>query len=245
MNYKPILAVAAALCIIVLGALLPELTARRQDNLDQDVILFSQMEGVELEFSGSDTTLSSPLAILAHSRDAVEIPQELTSLKSEKASQIAETMVKKFHDAGALLSDPKNDTVLYAQPLLYYGPENQSNIFWAVQYGDRAGTHSFGLVIDDRTGTVCSIEYVDDRREYEPEQMEGVLQSFCKLYLTDLGDGSIGLDAQELTLDAKAAQDNSYLATELLWEDPTYGGTRITFFVNRTGFYTYFDRAAR
>lgn len=240
MKLKPILVIFAAVCIIVLGAMLPQLVALRQDGQSEGQIQFSSVEGVELEFTQSDISRSETLAILAHSRDVVEIPPELANLSQEKLEQIARATARNYYEAGILLSDPGEDRLIHSQPLLYYGMNGQSNVLWLVTYGDEGTFHLFTFIVDDRTGAVCSAEYLDGTSEYEPDRMEAVLGGFCRAYLTGLGDEFSGWSVEELTKSAKSPQDKSYLATELGWSDPLYGENRITFFVNRSGFYTYF-----
>ena len=245
MKLKQTLAVLAALSIIVLGALLPELTALRQDRQDVDTVLFSDVQGVVLQFDQYEMTRRETLAILAHCRDTVEIPPELTSLKRDKAERIAAAAVAKYADAGILLCDPAGDSALDVRAVLCYGTKEQSNVYWQVDYGDKKGNHMFTLVIDDRSGAVCSVEYADQKETYPVERMATVLRGFCRLHLTELGEEFSGWTVDGLVANAKSPQDSSYLATELIWEDATYGRTRITFFVNGNGFYTYFDRAAQ
>jgi len=240
MKLKPILVILAAVCIVILGAMLPQLVALRQDRQSEGKVQFSSVEGVELEFTRSDISRSEALAILARSRDVVGIPRELANLKIERVEEIALGAVEKFREAGILLGDVEEDEVLDAQPMLYYGLEGQSVIYWAVSLGDPKAEHNFSLTVDDRTGTVCSVEYINGKTEYEPDRMEAVLGGFCRVYLTGLGDEFSGWSVEELTRNAKSPQDKSYLATELSWTDPLYGENRITFFVNRSGFYTYF-----
>ena len=70
--------------------------------------------------------------------------------------------------------------------------------------------------------------------------MRRMAQIEGELYLTGLGDEFFDYPAQQLLDGAKSAQDGSYIASELFWNTERYGESRITFFVNRTGFYTYF-----
>jgi len=241
MKLKPVLTILAALCLIVLGALLPGLVARRQERQSAGQVLFSQVEDVKLEFAAeSDITHSETLAILSRYKEAVEIPRELASLKWEKVETIAASSAERLRDTGLLLCDPEGDMLLSAQTVLYYGKDNQSNIYWLIQYGDRKGSHLFSMTVDDRTGTICTMEYMDHVSEYAAEQMETILRGFCQLYLTGQGAEFFDYSVDMLMEGAKQPQDRSYLATELSWEDPRYGNNRITFFVNRSGFYTYF-----
>lgn len=240
MKLKPALVILTAVCVVVLGAMLPKVVAWRQDRQSEGQVQFSSVEGVELEFTQNDITRSEALAILARSRDVVPIPPELANLKSEKVESTAFAAVEKFREAGILLCDPEEDMYLNTQPMLFYGLEGQSVIYWVVNFGDPDGQYSFSLTIDDRTGTVCSVEYMDGSSEYEIDRMEAVLGGFCRVYLTGLGDEFAQWSVEELTKNAKFPQDNSYLATELTWNDPLYGNNSITLFVNRGGFYTYF-----
>lgn len=240
MRLKPILAIFIALCIIVLGAMLPGLIARRQQRQSESQVLFSQIGDVELTFAQSGITCSEALSIYSKNKEAVEIPPELASLSREKVESVAASAAEKFRDGGMLLSSPDEDRLMFAQTLLFYGQDNRSNIYWIIHYGDKKNTHTISMVIDDRTGTICSVEYMDQKSEYEPEQMEAVLRSFCRLYLTGLGEEFFGFSVDALMSNAKSAQDSSYLATELIWENDAYGENRVTFFVNRSGFYTYF-----
>lgn len=240
MRLKSILAILISLCIIVLGAMLPGLVERRQRLQSEGQVLFAQVEDVELTFAQNGTGNSDAFWIYSKNKDAVEIPPELASLTREKVESIVASAVEKCLEEGMLLSSPEADRLLYSQTLLFYGQDNRSNIYWIVHYGDKKNTHTFSLVIDDRTGTICSMEYMDQKSEYEPEQMESVLRSFCQMYLTGLGAEFFDCSVDVLMDGAKRPADSSYLATELVCVNDVYGETRVTFFVNRSGFYTYF-----
>lgn len=240
MRLKGFLALLAAAAVIALGAWMPRLVAQRQDSLNENQVLFADVEAVELEFAQSEMTRGETLAILCRGRDTVQIPEELASLKREKVERIAQATVRKYAESGILLSETAGDRVLSCAVVLIYGQEQQNNVFWQVSYGDPEGEHVINLTIDDRTGIVCAAEYIDQSYEYTPEQMETVFSSFTQLYLTGLGDEFFDYPAQQLLDGAKSAQDGSYIASELFWSTERYGESRITFFVNRTGFYTYF-----
>ena len=99
-------------------------------------------------------------------------------------------------------------------------------------------------VIDDRTGTVCSVEYRGLEAEYDSWEMQQILEGFCRTYLEGLGEEFFDYSAEDLTSKLDMAVDQSYMAAQLrfnAWDDPLYGETRIVFFLNRNGFYTYFE----
>lgn len=240
MKLKSAVALLAALCLIFLGAWLPRLAGQRQDARNENQVLFTQVQGVTLEFAESDLTMAETLSILMGARESVDIPQELASLKREKVEKIVGSTIEKYRDAGILLSDPTEDEILSCQTMLCYGPDRKSNVYWQVYYGDKEGSHAFIMTLDDRTGTICVMEYTDNASEYSADQMTAVLDGFLRLHLTGLGGTFFSADTASLLENAKAAQDYSYLATEYPWTDPTVPG-KITFFVNRGGFYTYFS----
>lgn len=244
MKWKAVLSLAAAMCIVVLGGLLPRIVAHRQDRAAQNQVLFTQVEAVELEFAKNDISLEETLAILGDPRGTVEIPEELASLRRDKVEKIAFSAIEKYREAGVLLTDPGEDQIRYCGTVLRYGRENQSNVFWELHITNPRDTHSFILTIDDRTGILCAMEYLEFNQEYAPEQMEQVLKSFCSSYLTGLGEDFYGISPDTLVKNAQAAQDGSYLATELSWNTELYGQGRVTLFVNRGGFYTYFPDTA-
>lgn len=240
MKIKAVLALLLALVIIILGAMLPQLVGRRQDRAQEELVLFRPMSAVELEFATySNKSHSEVLALLCQSRDSVAIPQELASQKREKVVEIALDYVDKYAQAGILLSDLSADEVLSCQAWLHYGPNNQNNIYWQIQYGDKAGKHLLTMTVDDLTGTVCSVEYADTEETYAPDNMEPAFRGFVRLYLAGLGEDFFVYPVEDIYERAKTPDDRSYIAAEFYWEDPAYGTNRITFFVNQNGFYTY------
>lgn len=69
--------------------------------------------------------------------------------------------------------------------------------------------------------------------------MEFILFNFSELYLSSLGEFFYNFKTEDIVMQAKTAEDKSYLASEITWEDEIYSDCKITFFVNRNGFYTY------
>lgn len=256
MNLKSFLALLLSAAVIVLGALLPRFVGERQDAANDNQVLFASIKDVQLEFTQEEITMSQTVAMLGGYREAVEIPYGLTSLGQDKAEAITIAAVERYCQAGVMFQNTADQgEILYCQPVLIYGNfpydtvneqrydgasinNRQSNIYWNITYGSIEGAYTFYAVIDDRTGMVCSIEYSDGRHTYKQEDMEFILSCFCDLYLTDLGEEFYWCDVADIVANAKAPLDNSYLASDISWNDTVYGGCRITFFVNECGFYT-------
>lgn len=233
--------------VIVLGAMLPGIVGERRDAAEQGRIQFAPVQEVRLEFTDSGITMKQTLAIMGPLRDVVNIPGELATLKRSKVEHIAADAAQRYNQAGVLLRDP-GDFSRYSMvsdlTVLVYGPETSSNVFWIVDYADPEGNSWFHMVIDDRTGTVCSVEYRDLEAEYDPGDMRQILEGFCQTYLEGLGEEFFDYSGADLAGKAEKDADSSYMAAQLrfnAWDNPVYGETRIVFFLNRNGFYTYFE----
>lgn len=264
MKLKSFLALLLATAVIVLGALLPKFIGERQDAANDNQLLFAPINDVRLEFTQEEITMSQTVAIQAYQAEAVEIPYGLTSLGKEKAEAAALAAMERYQQAGTLFQNITDQgQFIYCQPVLMYGAtvsgsiaeqeeqrydssgnNRQSNIYWDIAYSNTsndAGFYScyFHFIIDDRTGTVCSVDYSDGNHRYKQEDMEFILASFCDSYLSELGEEFYWCDVEDIVANAKAPLDNSYLASDISWTDSVYGECRITFFVNENGFYTH------
>ncbi len=243
MNVKTILAVAAAVCVLLAAAWMPDLVANRQDSRNENQVMFVSVDGVQLEFDQeSSLTTRQTLAMRIHPQDQVEIPGELASRKQEKVEAIAASAAERLFQAGVIFRDPSEFKTLYTYTELVYGLEKKNNIFWTIAIGSPDGMQDLSLIIDDRTGTVCGIQYLGFESKYGWDQMPLILDRFIRQYLTGLGEEFLDVDVDTLVKSAQAAQDGSYLATEMTWQELGYGECTITFFVNENGFYTYFTR---
>ena len=247
MKIRSLFLVLCAVAVIALGAMLPGLVGKRMDAAEQGKIQFAPVQEVRLEFTDSGITMKQTLAIMGPLRDMVSIPEELATLKRSKVERITADAAQRYNQAGVLLRDP-GDFSRYSMvsdlTVLVYGPETSSNVFWIVDYGDQEENTWFHMVIDDRTGTVCSVEYRDLEDEYGSGEMRKILEGFCQTYLEGLGEEFFDYSAEDLTAKLDMAVDQSYMAAQLrfdAWDNPLYGETRIVFFLNRNGFYTYFE----
>lgn len=250
MKIKTPILLLLSFVLILLGALLPMLVGMQQDAANDGEVFLAAINDVQLEFSESDVTMKETISILCGGTDSVEIPPDLANLHSDRASDIALAMARQLQEAGIAfenrvelneLEDPEF-SVQYFQTVLASSStvDGQSNIFWTVVVCSKDGTQVLDVVIDDRTGTVCSLDYRDDYIAYNKTRMKSILYTFCKIYLDELGEEFYDYDRNSILSSAKSPTDNAYLASEINWwaNDFEY---RTTFFVNTHGFYTYLD----
>lgn len=258
MKIKSFLALLLSTAVIVLGALLPKFVGERQDAANDNRVLFASIKDVRLEFTQEEITMSQTVAIQGYGGGAVEIPYGLTSLGEDKAQAATIAAAERYCQAGVMFQNAVDQgEILYCQPILIYGDvinerasdrsdinSRQSNIYWNVTYGSNGndGGYFFHAVIDDRTGTVCSVDYTDGKHRYNQEDMAFILSSFCDRFLSDLGEEFYWCDVEDIVANAKAPLDNSYLASDISWVDAVYGECGITFFVGENYFYTSIQR---
>lgn len=244
MSLRQFVILLLSAAIIVVGALLPNLAGQRQDAASDGEIFFATINDVELEFAESDITLRDTIAILCGSREDVEIPEELTSRSRDEVIGIANVAAEAYRDA--CIAFQSHDGVQYGfeilicKPVLAYssGDENKSNIFWQVNLCGKDRAQVMNFTIDDRTGTICSMEYSDGNAEYTKQEMKSILYTFSSVYLAELGEEFYDFDSDSILAAAKSPLDNSYLASEISWFSSEYE-YRTTFLVNTHGFYTY------
>lgn len=244
MNRRSLFALLLSILMIVLGALLPGIVAKRQDAAAENHVLFQNVEGIQLEFVQGELTMSDTLSMLASRRETVEIPVELTSLKQDKLENTVAATAIRYQQAGLLFDEIKNFKLTYSQSLLVYGRDGQSNIFWEVRYSSPDGSSEFHMMIDDRTGALCSITYSHAEALYQPEDMEQLMSAFVKLYLSGLGEEFYDYSPDYILNSSEATDETpekgSYVSAVLSLENELYGQAELTFLVNSNGFRTYF-----
>jgi len=245
-NKTIVLVLSAAL--IILGGLLPAIVGNRQDAAVENEIRFSPINTIQLQFTESDISLREIVSILCTDPETVEIPGDLTNLKLDRAQTLAMNMAQRLQENGIgfwshPLDGPQEKMeyfVDFCQPVLSTSGlvDGLSNIFWTVEVVSTDRMEILSLVIDDRTGTICSMNYFDETVEYSKSHMQSILYTFSYLYLEELGEEYFDYNCNDILADAQSPLDNSYLASSIRWwaEDYEY---RTTFFVNNNSFYTY------
>ena len=237
---KNILALLLSLAVVVLCAYLPDIVSWRQDKKYLEQVQFASVADIQLEFTNAERTLKETIAILGDNRDSLDIPAELAMLKEENVQRVAGKVLQEYRDAGLLTADGD----FYMQevvPRLVYGTgENRNNVFWHISYVDFTHSYCANFTVDDRTGSVVCVDVVRmDAQEYTQKDMEFILSSFSEIYLESLGEEFREYDAAALLENAKRPNDGSYLANSIYYFVEGYRENSITFFVNKTGFYTY------
>ncbi len=243
MKLKTFPAILFAVGMIVLGALLPEFAARRQDAANDNQVLFASIQNVQLEFSKEEMTVSQAVALLGKYTDVAEIPESLANLKREKVKTIVQEALERYQAAGLFFQNMAESSKIEYSTLLAYGNGSfdsgtqWNNIYWEVSCLNADETAVVYLVIDDRTGTICSVEYDNSEKTFQQADMQAALSGFCTCYLEDLGEEFYWCVVSDIVKKATASSDGYYLASSVSWADEDFGECEILFFLHKSGFY--------
>lgn len=244
MKYKRTIVLSLSALLILLGALLPGIVGSRQDAAHDGEVYFASINEIQLEFSQNDMTLKDTIAVLCGTAETVEIPEELAQLKRSSAISYATAAVEAYWESGIVFQEEDiggfSFEVVSCIPYLAYcsSQDNLTNIFWQITFSNKKRTEYMTLILDDRTGTICSVDYSYGDVILSDEDMNRVLYNFSNVYLQELGEEFYDFDTNKILKDAQFPQDKSYLASSIRWWAGDYE-YRTTFFVNPNGFYTY------
>lgn len=248
MRWKTLLALVLSVLTVLLGALLPSLTGTLQDRLDSGRIGYAQVSEIHLEFDNSGMTLREKLALLSGLTSTMQVSTDMTAHTTAEIWQIAMETAEAYRQAGLIPTKLSASDIAYCIPMMAYWAPNDSmsqihsNIFWELSIADGAGgDNALTMMIDDRTGTVCTLSYqnVTVHRD-QTVRLNKSLEILCTLALEELGAEFEEFDPKSLVTEAGLPENSSsYAAADIAWEDPTHGEVRLAFVVSEVGFYTY------
>lgn len=243
---KPLILLLAAV-LLVLGGMLPGLVTGFQDRYREGRVSIASVHAVQLEFEDTSMTLRQKLALLEGGTSAVQVSTDMTQHTTAEIWQIAMHTAEVYRQAGLIPTVLSPADIAYCVPKMVYWESNReeglvtSNIFWELSVSDGiGGENALSMVVDDRTGTVCTIRYQNVTvPRAEALTQEKVLEILCGTALEELGEEFDGYDGKQLAREAAASGSASYAAAQISWEDELYGEVRMAFVVSDVGFYTY------
>lgn len=248
MRWKIPLILFLCIAILVLGAYMPSLVGNLQDRYGSQKVAYAEIGAVQLEFDNSAMTLQQKLALLSGAASTMQVSTDMTQHTSAEIWQIAMRTAEIYREAGLIPKALSAADIAYCIPVMFYwepqeeGAQLYSNIFWELSIADGVGSgNALTMVIDDRTGTVCTLSYqnVLIHRE-ETLRLNKALETLCSLALRELGEEFQRYDARTLATSAGVTDASaSYAAVDIAWEDASLGEIRLAFVVSEVGFYTY------
>lgn len=217
--------------IIAAGARLPAIAAAWQARDNE--ISYADISPVELSFEDDGIPIAAKISILSDPAEFLEIPSSLASRTPEEIQSIFTKTLDSYIQAG-LVQQADGETSVTCQAYITFDSlRSRSVIFWDVRMS--SWDWSFSLYLDDETGTVCSVDYID-YINLRPD-LQDVLVAFSGLYLAGLGEEFPAQDPARILEEAEY-QGDSCISSTINWGDVYYGETRITFWVQDCGFFT-------
>ena len=247
-RWKTLLVLLLCLLVLVLGAMLPGLVGRIQDSRNAGSVGNAALDPVRLEFDSSGMTLREKLGLLSSLTNSMQVSTDMTAHTTAEVWQIALETVERYRQAGLIPTNLTAADIAYCIPIMAYweqysgGAQIRSNIFWELSIADGGGGgNALTMMIDDRTGTVCTLSYQNvTTHRTENTRLNKALEQLCTLALEELGEEFGEFDAGKLVEAAGVSEStSSYAAADIAWDDPAYGEVRMAFVVSDVGFYTY------
>lgn len=249
MRNKAVLALILALVLIGAGAFLPRIAGATLDRSVSDKIQFAEIGDVQLEFVQSDMPMEEILGILCKGTHSVEVPSDLASHSASDIQRLAQQAISHYQEAGLIPHsiDVTADTHTCVPQLHYQqSSSRKSNIFWNLILEPSDNSWRLEMVLDDRTGSLCSINYdyhwgpEDAAAESLYEDWEAMLLNFRDLFLRDLGDAFVELSTEDISGEIGYSVGEDYTSTTVTWADTIKGECHIVFYIHGSAFNTIF-----
>lgn len=248
MHWKTFPALLLLAGVLVLGAFLPGIVGYFLDREGSQTPAYVWMEQIHLEFEEEDMTLREKLALLGSPAETMQVSTDMTRHTSAEIWQIAMNTAETYHQAGMVPQALRAADIAYCIPIMFYWQDAQdtgklhSNVFWELSFADGGmNGNMMTMIIDDRTGTVCTLNYQNvNAHRAENLGLGKALKTLCTLALEELGEEFSEFDAAALASEGQGVNaPSSYGAVDLSWEDALRGEIRLAFVVSDAGFYTY------
>lgn len=253
MKNKTVPAVALALLLIIAGAMLPHLWGKMQDSAVEGKVSFGTVSSIQLEFVQSSVSMTEILSIAARSTNSVEVPSDLAVRTPADIKRLASQSIEEYQEVGLIQHSVDSETQLQSIiPILRYDQTSsrKSNIFWQLAFAPADGSWLLELMIDDRTGRICSInydyhvdpDYLDESyiNTADPiyEDLEAALTQFSTVFLSQLGEEFSSLNTELIEQGTSISIDEGFASTSVSWADTIKGECHVVFYVMDTSFYT-------
>lgn len=254
MRNKTLFALTLALLLLVMGGFLPGIVGAATDRAITGKMEFAQVSDIQLEFVQGDMAIEETLSIYCKATSAVEVPQDLATRSSQDILLLAQQAFTHYQDAGLVTHslDPQKD-LSSCVSMLHYQPDSsrRSNIFWHLNFEPSDNSWKFTMILDDRTGALCSVHY-EYRKAAETmptSEPSGELPStdpaesvsaFARLFLNDLGGSFAAVDAETIAAGVSASVDEDFTSTTVSWDDTIKGQCHIVFYLRDGAFYTIY-----
>lgn len=231
--------------LVVLGAVLPGAVARVQDELTAGQMQYADVDSLQLKLEERSQALSmqEKLALIPNGV-GVEVNSEVTDMKGAQVLETLYTQLESYADLGLLTHDLDNDLLEFSPVMVYDEADSKRySFYWRVTTSfDGAEYDSLNVILDDETGTILAMEYVNPNLYIEAESLWEYQEILRKIYFGNLGlepvdamaldtEGILG-EAMESVMDS----GDSYTVMRYQLIDVRYGEVNVEITVHSNGF---------
>lgn len=242
-KFKSPLILLLSAALILFGAMLPKTVAAIQDDVDITQVNYAPISEVHLEFDNDVMTMKEKFMIMHHDQTNVPVPAKLCTRTEDNIMELAQDTIAAYTEAGLIpfsvdVLECLNDCKAY---LGYSYYTETSFVYWSVVLSNVEWSDwMIYLRIDDETGAVMQIECLHQATLYELP-LDDKLDTFCQLYLKNLGTEFEEFDNAYLKKHMEATSDRSTLYCYLSWQDETMENVTLYLTVNEYGFHSNLD----
>lgn len=242
-KFKSPLILLLSAALILFGAMLPKIVAAIQDDADITQVNYAPISEVHLEFDEDAMTMKEKFMIMHHDQTNVPVPAKLCTRTEDNIMELVQDTIDTYTEAGLIpfsvdVTQCLNDCKAY---LAYSYYTETSFVYWNVVLSNVEWSDwMIDFRIDDETGAIMKIECFHQAVLYELP-LDDELDTFCELFLEDLGTEFEEFDNAYLKKHFEATDDRDTLYCYLSWEDENMENVTLWLHINQYGFNSNLD----
>lgn len=242
-KFKSPLILLLSAALILFGAMLPKTVAAIQDDADITQVNYAPISEVHLEFDEDAMTMKEKFMIMHHDQTNVPVPAKLCTRTEDNIMELVQDTIDAYTEAGLIpfsvdVTQCLNDCKAY---LAYSYYTETSFVYWNVVLSNVEWSDwMIDFRIDDETGAIMKIECFHQAVLYELP-LDDELDTFCELFLEDLGTEFEEFDNAYPKKHFEATDDRDTLYCYLSWEDENMENVTLWLHINQYGFNSNLD----
>lgn len=242
---KNALALLLVFLLAAVGAVIPVVTARVQDALTAGQVQYADVDSLQLtlEERRQQLSIQEKMQLIVNGT-GVEVTSEVTKMNGAKMLEAMYAQLEAYSAFG-LFTQPDNDYLEFC-PMMVYNEEDTGRyaFCWLVNMSfDAYEGDSLTVVLDDETGKLLAMEYIDPSMYNEVETLWELQEGIQATYFGELGltpveampvetEGILGAPMESVN-DA----GDSHIVMRYQLVDVQYGEVSVEICVHTNGFY--------
>jgi len=229
--------------LILLGARLPQLAAKMQDDVGINQVRYAPVSEVHLEFDEDPPTIKQLLlAKLGYSTTNTPVGTQFCTRTQENILALAGEAILAYTEAGLIPFDiDAVQTMTDCAPFLSYSYKTGiSCVFWdVVLCAPEWSDWNLFMTIDDQSGRILQVNFTCYSGDIYSQPVDEYQSTFCRLFLEGLGPEFEEYDEEYRRLNTLSSMSMEDVQTLIYWQDENYGDVRMVIDLHPAGFQIY------